>query len=70
MQAFNIQGYEVRLFGATVKKCFEVMDEMKHFLGGSNRVCLSELERILKCQSLDRTRFTWEILDNRGIRTC
>ena len=68
MQGFNVCDYEVRLFGATVTQCFDVMDAMKPIvskLKPLQQPLLSQIRSILECHSGDGSLFTWQILQGR-----
>ena len=67
MQGFNVGGYEVRLFDATVAQCFAVMDAMKPLVAELmplQRPSLSKMESLLECYSGDAFDWTYQILDN------
>ena len=67
MQGFNVCGYEVRVFGATVTQCFEAMDGFKPLvaeLKPLERPSLPKMESVLECYSGDGFEWAWHILQN------
>ena len=62
MQGFPFDDYEIRLFGATVHQCFDLMDALKPFVRTYDP--LPHAERLLECHSEDESLFTYLIIQN------